>query len=233
MPSGSLTRPNEQHRNRNRKAPSVTKKKEENKILRPFASPYLPIPDALQIPLCQISVLKPTALKNVQAPANQAPPAQGNGVTVDIRGVYIILYEINGEKDKYHWAILVATTQTSRVLFHQVNRDGSASFTYEKVVNKVPTHSVSLLCLLKIGVVKNITDETINAFEQCVLRARVQGQLTCRTWVLGAVAQLTAERVIGMPAGMAIIIYLEMKRTAWPGRLRLALGSLSVGVTTV
>ncbi|KAM5456843.1 hypothetical protein MaudCBS49596_001084 [Microsporum audouinii] len=152
---------------------------------------------------------KATSSHSSFSPNPNAPPGpqdDDNGVRVEAKGVYMILWRTDLPR-KYHWGVLVATTETQGFLFHQ---NFSGTLWRYVVEPKNITKSGRLLVALKLGVVPDVTDEWMGAMKNCIRSTEVPGsEFTCRTWALAAVYELANCGFIGMLPDWEVIDKIE------------------------
>lgn len=159
-----------------------------------------------------------TSLAPLRLPpsALQKPNAS---LKIEKNGLYMLMSN-TGLPDKYHWGLLVATSDDSGILFHEV----LSGLEWKLVIGpKSLSETSDLLTALKLGVIEDISEKWIDRMKECVRGVRVQGELTCRTWALTTLYELANEGFIGMIADWDRIRSIEQEarflaRDAWVTR---------------
>lgn len=121
------------------------------------------------------------------------------GPKLEKNGLYMLMSN-TGRPDRYHWGLLVATSEQSGILFHE-----------ELIEPKNLAETRDLLAALKLGIVEDTSDEWMDRMKECIRGVRVQGELSCRTWALTAVYELANEGFIGMMAEWGRIRSIELE----------------------
>lgn len=109
-----------------------------------------------------------------------------NGLRVEARGVYMLLWDQN-EPNRFHWGILAAITDTFGILFH-LTLDGT-NWKYV-VETKDVSKSRDLLVAIKLADMETDHDSWIAGAKKVARATTVPGELRCRTWVLEVVYDL-------------------------------------------
>ncbi|KAK2811060.1 hypothetical protein FQN50_002395 [Emmonsiellopsis sp. PD_5] len=127
---------------------------------------------------------------------------------VDTNGLYLLLSSTE-LRDKYHWGLLVAQSETSGIHYHQALSGLDWKFIVEPTDLAAPPEHHHLFLALKIGIIEKTNDEWIQAIKACVRSVEVEGPFTCRTWALAAVYQLASQGFIGMQPEWVNVFRIE------------------------
>lgn len=154
-------------------------------------------------------------------PPPSALPKPTTSLKVDKNGLYMLMNN-TGLQDKYHWGLLVATSDNSGIVFHKALFGAEWKLVIEP---KSLSETSDLLAALKLGVIEDISEKWIDRMKECVRGVRVQGELTCRTWALTALYELANEGFIGMIADWGRIRSIEQEakflaQDAWVTRAK-------------
>lgn len=120
-------------------------------------------------------------------------------------GLYILLSE-QELPQHWHWGLYLHKTQTEGMAFHITRPSDLYPWKYEarKIQNII--FSVSITVALKIAVVSGDMHEVLqDRLAQVAIEENERfGALTCRTWLLEAVAELDDEGYISIKPGATI-----------------------------
>lgn len=114
-------------------------------------------------------------------PSNLGVPlTPDSGLRVEPNGLYILLWD-TGFTNKYHWALLLAQSETTGVIFHQTtvfcDKDNDTQgnnigeeWQWKFVAESLEVYnSPGLLCALKVGILEDAgRQEWVDAVKQCV-----------------------------------------------------------------
>ncbi|KAF3481762.1 uncharacterized protein GIQ15_04521 [Arthroderma uncinatum] len=114
------------------------------------------------------------------------------GFLMHPKGVYIVISENKHFTEKFHWGIIVARSQNEGILYHRVF-DGS-DWVLEIEEHKDIPADKSVMVILKVGDVPEVTPQWIEAIQECIVTAQVprmtMGPVTCRTFALAAAYEM-------------------------------------------
>ncbi|KAK2877794.1 hypothetical protein FQN49_001192 [Arthroderma sp. PD_2] len=125
-----------------------------------------------------------------KTPVSSTSHVSDDGTRLSPNGIYLTLREI-GWYQKYHWALLVATSPISGTLLHQTRPNSEAKWAYTAQPEDFAS-SRAMLVALKLGELPDTSPEWMAAVDECVRSASVRGSepFTCRTWAMAAVYTL-------------------------------------------
>ncbi|KAK2841642.1 hypothetical protein FQN49_006053 [Arthroderma sp. PD_2] len=130
------------------------------------------------------------------------PPTRNTSLSLEPGAVYVTVFSM-AKKSSYHWAIVVATSNRSGIMYHNTNQ--GAGFYFEPYLHPHLLNSASFLAAIKVSTLTSYTRDFHTHFLASVKEVPVEGR-TCRTWVLDA---LYEQGLIGLQPNKAKIIEIE------------------------
>ncbi|KMQ47548.1 hypothetical protein HL42_1731 [Trichophyton rubrum] len=153
------------------------------------------------------ALVPPAKAKSVSPAPDAAPkhlPTEGAGAreVEDVLGVekfimhpasvYIVISEPKHQSEKFHWGIIVARGQQEGILYHCIFDGSRWELKIEE--NKDISADKTVILLLKVGNVPEVSRQWIEAIQECVTIANVPrttvGDISCRTFALAATYEL-------------------------------------------
>ncbi|KAK2806023.1 hypothetical protein FQN49_008812 [Arthroderma sp. PD_2] len=108
------------------------------------------------------------------------------------RSVYAVISKGRHVTEKFHWGIIIAHSQKEGILYHRVF-DGN-QWTLEIEENKDITVDKSVIVILKVGDVPDVTPQWTEAIQECIVPAlciiTTLGPMNCRTFALAVIYEM-------------------------------------------